>query len=124
MPDVLRDMDVRIIRGVGTATLVAATWTNSGELTWSETFEANKDYEIVGAMFQGATVYAGRLVYKGDEARRPGAIGSDTVAVAKWAWGRFGAFPGTQPPTADFVASAGDTAQVVCLAVIPKPAEA
>lgn len=108
----------RLIHATATATLTAnLPWTSSGTVTWSETFDPNKRYKIIGLGGHSATLYALRLVFP-DSNWRPGCPGCDLVGDMQMFWGDFGDFIGNTPPTFEFSASAGDTAENIALAVI------
>lgn len=108
----------RYVRATMTGTLTAnLPWSAGGAVTWSETFDPNKRYRVVGMSAQSATLYAARIVFP-DSIWRPGVPGSDTVGLTSMLYGDFGSFIGNTPPTFEFSASGADTAEVVTLAII------
>ncbi len=112
---------ITTIRATNTTTLVANVWKN-GALTFAQTLPAGR-YAIVGMRAQSTTLIAARLVFTG-YSWRPGVIGCATDAIDLPAMfrmgglGVFGEFEHNTPPSVDFLASAGDTSQVVHLDII------
>lgn len=107
------------IRATGTATLVAGTWTLVVPV-YDYTFDQKRKYKIIGMMAQSATGYAARVQHRSgpNMGERPGVPASDTVALAEPLYGDFGTFEGASPPNFQFLASAGDTAEIVELLVV------
>lgn len=105
-----------IVEAVGGGTLTADNWTNAGTITWSETFEPGRRYQIVGMHYVGATGHCARLVLPG-VVEKPGCFGSavNPEDRVRPTWGDFGSFIGTTPPTIECLADAGDTAETVTL---------
>ena len=109
------------IRCTGTTTLVAESFTNvaltlTNQLPYGE-------YMVVGARFQSATGIAARLVGAA-VFERPGAVCVNTVSevdLDRFRYGNSGPwlkFQSVTPPTVDFLATAGDTAQTVHLDLV------
>lgn len=106
----------KVIEGQATGTLTVDTWTDVGAITWSETFQADKRYKIVGIAFHSATGHAGRLnLIANGILAKPGHFASATRLCADILWGNFGEFVGTNPPGAEFLANTGDTAETITL---------
>lgn len=108
----------RIVYATGASTLTADVWSKVDPLTFlNYSFSTNKRYKIWGMAVWGATTHVARLQFKGNTpsiGKRPGVEAGDTAtpAVFKMHYGDFGEFEGNNPPTAEAIGSAGDTAQV------------
>jgi len=109
------------IRATASATLVTATWVNSGALTFASTLPAGK-YQMVGLRSLSANQVAARVFFVG-YAWRPGVPAGAADATVGWPlfrWGNFGVFGeflNTTPPTIDFL-GVTDTAQTLYLDLI------
>lgn len=109
------------IRATATASLVTATWVNSGALTFASTLPTGH-YQVVGFRSISANQVAGRIFFVGYP-WRPGvpAMSSDSVLEAPYFrygnMGVWGEFDNTVPPTVDFL-GVTDTAQSVFLDLI------
>lgn len=105
------------IRATNGNTLVSGVWTN-GALTFSDNLAVGR-YAIVGMRYIGATALAARLVFVGGAGWRPGVLGCDSDSDKDFppfrmgGMGVFGEFESIQPPSVDFLANAGDTAQEI-----------
>lgn len=118
-PD-LPSADIRVVRAVGTTTLVARTWTNC-PLTLDQGLEPGL-YELIGFLAIGATAIAARANITG-QPYRPGLIalsGAEGVAreYAPFVFDRLqdypmGQFTHQEFPSFEFYATAADTAQTV-----------
>lgn len=103
------------VRVTSATTLVAFTWTN-GALTFDQVLPVG-NYGIVGARFSSAGLLAFRFLLQG-QTPRPGSIGQInerliTPAGSRYgAWGLWGVFNSTTPPTVDFCSSSADSAEV------------
>lgn len=108
------------IAGTGATAAVASTWTHS-LVTWSETFETNKTYQIVGMAGWSATMYALRLVYPQAPMSgwNPGVPGCDTITCQTPMYGNFGQFKGDNPPNIEVLCSGTDAAQNVTIWIVP-----
>lgn len=101
------------VNGVGATTVTANTW-SLASMTWSETFDITKMYQILGMNAYSATGYGARLRFKGSSPWRgysPGVPCGDTNILNAVIYGDFGQFRGDQPPDLQMLCSAGDTAQ-------------
>jgi hypothetical protein len=113
--------EIFTIKATGTATLVAANWTNV-TLTMAQTLPKGT-YQVVGLRAYCAGAIAARLVFPG-YSWRPGAIAQDAVgdlAHESFRHGRlgvWGSFEHDVPPTADFLSISADTAETVFLDLI------
>jgi len=109
-------------RTTASATLVAETWTNAS-LTLSNLLPYGT-YAVVGFRAASATLIAARLVFPGPIFARPGVIGTTTASQLDdrrfrfGAFGNLGQFVSIAPPTVDFLATAGDTSEVVHLDLV------
>jgi hypothetical protein len=114
--------NVYCIRGTGTATLVATTWTNINPIVWQNTLP-NGLYAVVGAAFQSATCLAGRIIFE-NTPYRPGAVGQQ--AITDWTndifrnggLGVWGQFHNYAMPQIEFLASGADAAETVFLDLV------
>lgn len=113
--------DVIAMRGTGTTTAVAGSWTNVA-VTWQDSLP-NGQYSVVGLEVIGVTCIAGRLIFE-DQIARPGAIGQSLVSGngsplfrhgGLGVWGRFNAY---RIPSVEYLCNAADTAQEVYLHLI------
>jgi len=113
--------DQSTVRCTGTTTLVANAWT-AVELTFGQTIPAGR-YQVVGARFLSATAIFGRLVVPGAP-WRPGAVAQDDEGDLEnpiFRNGRLGVwteFDSVQSLQAEFLATAGDTAETVYLDIV------
>lgn len=104
------------VRATATASLVTATWVNSGALVFGSTLPTGH-YQVVGMRSFSANQNAARIFFPG-YAWRPGVIAGATDATVEWPLfrygniGVFGEFDNTVPPTVDFMGIT-DTAEVV-----------
>lgn len=102
------------LRVTAATTLVAGAWTNAA-ITFDQTLPAGR-YDIVGARFRSTNLIAFRFVFVGGT-YRPGAIGyaaTTSLDYDKFRSGNLGIwgnFAHNAPPTVDFLANAGDTAE-------------
>lgn len=106
----------KVVEAVGGGTLTADNWTNAGSITWSETFEPTRRYQIVGMAYLGASGHVARLVLPGTDIK-PGCFGcsvnpEDNGGIT---WGDLGSFIGTSPPTFECLADTADTAETFTL---------
>lgn len=108
----------RLVYATGAATLTADAWSNVDTLTFlNYELETKKMYKIWGMACWGATTHVARLKFKAgspNKDKRPGCEAGDTATPAVYAmhYGDFGQFEGSNPPGAQVLATAGDTAQV------------
>lgn len=111
---------IKIVQVTGTATLTAGAWTTV-TATWP-TLEPNKNYTIVGLAASSATCYAARVIHRVGQWQqaRPGVPGYDVADMAPLIGCdlTFGTFPGKTPPNFEFLASAGDTAENINVALL------
>lgn len=108
------------VQGAGATAAVANTWVSSA-MTWSETFNFAKIYQIVGMVAYSATGYAARLDFKGSAPSvgwAPGIPMGDTAILCTPIWGDFGRFRGDQPPDVEVLASGTDAAQYIDICVV------
>lgn len=104
------------VRATAGATLVTATWVNSGALTFASTLPAGH-YQMVGMRSLSANQCAARVFFVGYP-WRPGVIACAADATIEWPLfrygnlGVFGEFDNTVPPTVDFMGIT-DTAQIL-----------
>ena len=102
------------IRATASATLVTASWVNSGALTFASTLPTGH-YQVVGFRSTSANQVCARIFFVG-YAWRPGvmAMTNDTAIQAPYFRygnaGVFGEFDNTVPPTVDFM-GVTDTAE-------------
>lgn len=114
--------EIFTFRLTGTTTLVAETWTTTA-LTLVNQLPYGT-YAVVGCRAQSATGIGARLVFPGPIFARPGVICANTVTemdLQRFRVGRcgnFGQFVSIAPPTIEFLATAGDTAETVHLDLI------
>lgn len=107
-----------LVYATGAATLVADKWSKVDPLTFlNYEFSTGKKYHIWGMAMWGATTHVCRLQFKAgspNKDKRPGVAAGDTATPAVYAmhYGDFGVFEGSNPPGAEAIGSAGDTAQV------------
>lgn len=107
------------INGVGGTTHTANTLSQCA-ITWSEAFNKDQVYRVLGMVAYSATAYAARLRYRGRSPAIgyfPGVPAGDTNILNQPIYGDFGSFLGDQPPNVDMLSSGGDTAQYVSLLV-------
>lgn len=104
------------IRATASATLVTATWVNSGALTFASTLPTGH-YQVVGFRSISTNQAAARIFFVGYP-WRPGII-ADTAEGNLQApyfrygnWGVWGEFDNTVPPTVDFL-GVTDTAETL-----------
>jgi len=119
IPRIAIPPNARWVNGVGATTVTAGALTPCA-ITWSETFDKDRVYQVLGMIAYSATGYAARLRYRGKSAAVgwfPGVPAGDTAILAQRFYGNFGSFYGDQPPQAELLCSAGDTAQYVELLV-------
>lgn len=102
-----------------TATLVKGAWVNA-PLTSTQQLPSGS-YAVVGMQIIGTAVLAGRLVFVGNNNVRPDVIGQPTLGFdilnqpfVDGAFGLFGTFDNTSPPTIDLLglAAGAQTPQV------------
>jgi hypothetical protein len=109
------------IRATATATLVTASWVNSGAITFASTLPAGH-YQCVGLRSWSANQVAARIFFVGYP-WRPGVIAGTAEATVEWPvfrWGNngvYGEFDNTVPPTIDFMGIT-DTAENLYLDLI------
>lgn len=107
------------VNGVGGTTITAGALSNC-TITWSESFNKDQVYQVLGMVGYSATGYAARLRYRGKSPAIgyfPGVPVGDTSILNQPIYGNFGAFVGDQPPNVEFLGSAGDTAEYVALLI-------
>lgn len=102
------------MRGTGTTTAVAGSWTNVA-VTWQDTLP-NGQYAVVGLGAVGVTMIAARLIFE-DQVMRPGCLAQSLVSGNSpplfrqgglGIWGRFNAY---RIPSVEVLCNAADTAQ-------------
>jgi len=109
------------IRATATATLVTASWVNSGALTFASTLPAGH-YQLVGLRSWSANQAAARIFFVG-YAWRPGVIAGNAESTIEWPVFRYGGlgvwgeFDNVTPPTIDFM-GVTDTAETLYLDLI------
>lgn len=109
------------VRATASATLVTATWVNSGALTLASTLPAGH-YQCVGLRSWSANQNAARIFFVGYP-WRPGVLAGTAEATTDWPvfrWGNngvYGEFDNTVPPTIDFMGIT-DSAETVYLDLI------
>lgn len=109
------------LRATSAVTCVANSWTN-GALTFDQTLPAGR-YDVVGMRARSTNLIAARLVFVGGT-YRPGVIGyaaTTSLDYDKFRSGNlgvFGNFAHNAPPTVDFLANAGDTAETLELDLV------
>lgn len=109
------------IRATAAATLVTATWVNSGALTFASTLPAGH-YQCVGFRSESTNQVAARIFFVGYP-WRPGVIGQANESQGEWPFWRYGGlgvwgeFDNTVPPTVDFL-GVTDTAETLYLDLI------
>lgn len=109
------------IRATATATLVTATWVNSGALTFANTLPAGH-YQLVGMRALSNNQVAARVFFVGYP-WRPGVASQQGEFAQEWyLWrygnlGVWGEFDNTIPPTVDFL-GVTDTAETLYLDLI------
>jgi hypothetical protein len=109
------------VRATATATLVTASWVNSGALTLASTLPAGH-YQCVGFRSWSANQCAARIFFVGYP-WRPGVLSGTAEATIEWPVfrygnnGVYGEFDNTTPPTIDFMGIT-DTAENVYLDLI------
>lgn len=107
------------INGVG-GTTVTANALSAATITWSESFNKDQVYQVLGMIAYSATGYAARLRYRGKSKAVgwfPGVPAGDTAILAQRFYGDFGSFAGDQPPNVEMLCSGADTAQYIGLLV-------
>jgi hypothetical protein len=108
-------------RAVGTTTLVAGAWVTC-PLVFDENLPRGR-YQIVGMKAISATAKLARLLLPGQQ-WRPGVLGCVTTQHREWpgfrygGMGAYGEFEDIDALNADFMAGAGDTAEIVYLDLI------
>jgi hypothetical protein len=109
------------VRATGAASLVTASWVNSGGLVFSTTLPTGT-YQVVGFRAIGPNLFAARIFFPGYP-WRPGVVGTATEAYLTAPYfrygymGVFGQFLNTVPPTIENWGSV-DTAQIYYLDLI------
>ena len=109
------------VRATAAATLVTATWVNSGALTFASTLPTGH-YQIVGARSWSANQVAFRF-FVPSYAWRPGGLAGTAESTQEWPLFRYGnigvwaEFDNTVPPTIDFMGIT-DTAETVYIDLI------
>lgn len=120
MPKFAIPPNAKWINGVGGTTHTANTLTTCA-ITWSENFNKDQVYRILGMRAYSATAYAARLRFRGKSKAVgwfPGVPAGDTAILNQPFYGDFGSFVGDQTPNAEFLSSGGDTAQYVELLIV------
>lgn len=107
------------ILATGGTAAVAGTWTKSA-VTWSETFDKNRVYQVLGMIAYSATMYAARLQHRSGDMvnHRPGVPGGDTPILCSPLYGYFGSFRGDKPPNLEVLCSGTDAAQYAELLIL------
>jgi hypothetical protein len=121
----LADGDIRVIRATAAATLTANAWT-----TFTPVLEKDLEpgrYQLAGFLPSSATIVAARALITG-QVSRPGMIGiqgAEAVArhflphyLDKLMFYNMGEFSHTNIPQFQFLATAGDTSEVVILYLV------
>jgi hypothetical protein len=109
------------VRATAAATLVTASWVNSGALTFANTLPAGH-YQLVGLRSWSANQVAARVFFVGYQ-WRPGVIAVTAEGVPEWPIFRYGnmgvlgEFDNTTPPTIDFLGTV-DVAETLFLDLI------
>jgi hypothetical protein len=109
------------LRGTGTTTAVANTWTTC-PITWADTLPAG-NFAIVGLQSQGATAIMSRLIVNG-QVERPGVVAQTLLGdngfdgFRKGNLGAWGFFNSTRMPLVQYLCNAADVAQEVYLDLI------
>lgn len=104
------------VRATATATLLTASWVNSGTLTFASVLPAGT-YQVVGMRAWSANGVAARIFFV-SYPWRPGVLMLNTASQVDWPtfrWGNYGVygqFLHTTPPTIDFMGIT-DTAEVI-----------
>ena len=110
--------EVYTMRGTGTTTAVAATWTTIS-LTWDNQLPVGR-YALVGGLFESATGVAWRTIFE-DQMPRPGGLAVDAVAertatmFRKGGLGIWGTFDSNRMPVFEVLCTAADTAQTLLI---------
>jgi len=113
--------DIYTLRGTGTGTAVANTWTTL-TAAWADQLPEGV-YSVVGFDFIAANTMAARLIFSG-QTWRPGcpAHGADTdIPDSLFHWGRLGTwgrFRQTDMPQVQTLANAGTTAHEFYLQIV------
>lgn len=108
--------DIYTMRGTGTTTAVAKSWTQAA-ITWQDTLPAG-NYQAVGLVSISTTGVAGRLIFE-QQTWRPGSLcfaadGNITDPIFhQGALGVWGTFTGNRMPNFEILCNAADTAQEV-----------
>lgn len=109
------------LRATATASLVTASWVNSGALVFASTLPTGH-YQVVGARSWSANGVAFRFFFPG-YAWRPGYAMVNAEGNSEYHWSRFGnmgvwgEFDNTVPPTIDFM-GVTDSAETVYIDLI------
>lgn len=109
------------IRATASATLVTASWVNSGALTFASTLPTGH-YQLVGLRSWSANQVAARVFFVGYP-WRPGVAAMTSELAIEWpifrygGLGVFGEFDNTVPPTIDFMGIT-DTAETLYIDLI------
>lgn len=110
--------DVYTMRGTGTTTAVAATWTTIA-LTWDNQLPVGR-YALVGGHFESITGVAWRTIFE-DQIPRPGGLAVDSGAertaamFRKGGLGIWGTFDSNRMPEFEVLCTAADTAQTLLI---------
>lgn len=109
------------VRATASATLVTASWVNSGALVFATTLPTGH-YQVVGFRAESANQVAARIFFVGYP-WRPGVPSASSTVTTEWPEFRYGGlgvwgeFDNTVPPTIDFMGIT-DTAETVYLDLI------
>ena len=100
----------RPIGFTATVALTGGSWSDPGTVTWTESFDQEKMYDVVGMQCHSATGYAMRLVHKTApwNSFRPGVPAGDTNTLMTPFYAYMGSFKGNSPPTLSCLASGND----------------
>lgn len=110
------------VRGTGGTTLNDITWT-AVTITLDENIPPG-DYDVVGLRPESAGCVAARVIFRGADNWRPGALGCDLITdilpdvFRHGALGVWGSFPFTQLPAIEYFSVIADTAQVIHLDLV------
>lgn len=118
MPNAL-PVGARWVLATGATAAVAGAWKKS-TTTFSESFDKNKVYKILGMLAYSDTMYACRLQHRSGDMveHRPGVPGGDTAILCSPLYGYFGSFKGDKPPQLEVLASGTDAAQYAELLIL------
>lgn len=109
------------ISGTATTALTADVWSSPGAITWSETFDPQRTYKIVGlgglAYTTSVLGYGLRLVYPNGN-HRPGVPIATLRDRHGMYFGDFGSFIGNTPPTVECLSGGASDDVDITIAVV------